>query len=56
MCCIFCYNGLVKVSYSIIEARKWLLSYCKTNEISTLKKHVDMDHAIVQKGLKKNQT
>lgn len=38
MCCIFCYNGLVKVSNSRTKARKWLILYCKTDEIPTSKK------------------
>lgn len=52
MCCTFCYNGLVKVSNSKTKARKWLISYCKTNELPTSKKHVDMDHAIFAKRFK----
>jgi hypothetical protein len=52
MCCIFCYNGLFKVSNSRTKTRKWKFSYCKIDEIPTSKKHVDMDHAIVAKRFK----
>jgi hypothetical protein len=46
MCCILCYNGLVNVFNSRLQAIKRLISYYK---ITHVKKHVDVNDVIVVK-------
>lgn len=41
MSCILCYNSAMKVSNTKTKSRKILISYLKTNQITTIKKHVD---------------
>jgi hypothetical protein len=41
MHCILCYQEFVIGINSKIEARKGLITYYKTNGITSLKKHVD---------------
>jgi hypothetical protein len=54
MCCILCYNSLLDVSSLITtQARKWIISYYKINVIMTLKKHMNADHVVIKKKLKK---
>jgi hypothetical protein len=43
----FCDNGQVNASNPRTQIRKELISYYKTNRITSLKKYVDVDHAIV---------
>jgi hypothetical protein len=49
MHCILCYQELVIAINSRIQARKGLISCCKTNGITSLKKHVDVEHLIIAK-------
>jgi hypothetical protein len=43
----FCDNGQVNASNPRTQIRNELISYYKTNGITSLKKYVDVDHAIV---------
>ncbi len=49
MHCILCYIGPINASNLRTETRKKLISYYKTNWITSLKKHVDAHHTIVSK-------
>jgi len=49
MCCNLCYQELVIGINSRTQARKGLISYYKTNGITSLKKHVDAKHTIIVK-------
>ncbi len=49
MCFILCYQELVTGINSSIQARKGIISYYKTNGITSLKKHVDVEHIIIVK-------
>jgi hypothetical protein len=44
-----CYNGPINAPNSKTQAKKALISYFKTNEITNLQKYVDVNHAIVSK-------
>jgi hypothetical protein len=52
MCCILCYGRLV--GHAILEPKrklkKSLVSYFKSNGITTLKKHVDANHKLIVKN------
>ncbi len=52
MHCIICYQELVIGINSRTQARKGLISYYKTNGITSLKKHVDVEHTIIAKKFK----
>jgi len=45
MRCLFCYNNPMHALNLNTKERKILITYYKTYGISTLKKHVDNDHA-----------
>jgi hypothetical protein len=47
MCHVFCYKKLVIGINPRIQARKGLISYYKTNGITFLEKHVDVDHSFI---------
>jgi hypothetical protein len=49
MHCIFCYQKPVIGIYLRTQTRKGLISYYKTNGITSLKKHVDAKHTIIAK-------
>ncbi len=50
MCCILFYNSLLDVSSLITtQAKKWIISYYKTNGIMTLKKHMNVNHVAIAK-------
>jgi hypothetical protein len=49
MHCIFCYQKLVIGIYLRIQTRKGLISYYKTNWITSLKKDVDAKHIVIVK-------
>jgi hypothetical protein len=49
MYCTFCYNDLFNAFNQKTQARKGLISYYKTNSITSIKKHVDEIHVIVAK-------
>jgi hypothetical protein len=49
MCCIICYQEPIIGINLKIQARKGLISYYKTNEITSFKKHVDVDHNLIAK-------
>ncbi len=48
----FCDNGQVNESNPRTQLRKELISYYKTNGITSLKKYVNVDHVIVAKTFK----
>jgi hypothetical protein len=52
MCCILCYQEPIIGINSKIQKRKELISYYKTNEITFLKKHVDVKHIVIAKLFK----
>jgi hypothetical protein len=47
MHCIFCYKNPVIGINPRTQARKELISYYKTNGITSLEKHVDVDHSFI---------
>jgi hypothetical protein len=47
MHCILCYQNPIIGIHPIIKARKWLISYYKTNGITFILKHVDVDHSFI---------
>lgn len=48
MCCMFCHNNIVNAYNMIItQVRKWMISYYKTNEITTLEKHVNANYVVI---------
>jgi hypothetical protein len=49
MHCIFCYQKLVIGIYLRTQTRKGLISYYKTNGITSLKKDVDAKHTVIAK-------
>ncbi len=49
MKCILCYNCLILVCNSRTQVNKGLILYNTTNGITTLKKHVNVDHSIIAK-------
>ncbi len=49
MRCMLCYQNPVIGINSRTQARKSLIFYYKTNGITSLKKHVDVDHTIIAK-------
>ncbi len=53
LCCILCYQILVCGINPKIQARKRLISYYKTYGITSLRKHVDVNHMLIAKKLKK---
>jgi hypothetical protein len=53
MRCLFCYNNPMHALNLNTKERKLLITYYKTYGISTLKKHVDNDHATIVKNLRK---
>jgi len=54
MCCILCYNSLLDASSLITtQAKKWIISYYKTNGIRTLKKHMNAKHVTIAKKFEK---
>jgi len=53
MCCIFCHDNLVNAINTITQFRKSLISYYKTNGITSLKKHVDVDQGQIVKIFEK---
>jgi hypothetical protein len=51
MRCLLCYNAHVNVSNPRMQARKGLISYYKTNNITSLKKHVDANQYLIFKKI-----
>jgi len=49
MCCILCYQKFITRINSKTQTRKGLISYYKTNGITSLKKHVDVKHIVIIK-------
>jgi len=45
MCCILCYNSPILNLNPKIQARKKLIIYNTINGITTLKKHVNLNHS-----------
>ncbi len=56
MICFFCQPKLIETCNKRIKSRKDLISYYKTNEITSLKNHVDTHHAVFYKKLKNKST
>jgi hypothetical protein len=54
MDCILYYQELVIGINSRIQAKKGLISYYKTNGITSLKKHVDAEHSVIIKMFEEN--
>jgi hypothetical protein len=48
MHCIFCYNSPILISNPKTHARKGLIMYNTTNGITTLKKHVNTNHFVIE--------
>jgi hypothetical protein len=47
---VFYYNGLVDAFNLVkIQAKKGIKSYYKTNIVTSLEKHVDVDHVVIVK-------
>ncbi len=55
MRCLLCYNALINVSNPKTNARKGLISYYKTNGITSLKKHVDVNYHLISKNFEEVQ-
>jgi hypothetical protein len=53
---ILCYDNAINIPNEIIKEIKGLIIYYKTYGIIILKKHVDVNHFIIVKKLKKNLT
>jgi ribosomal protein L16 Arg81 hydroxylase len=53
MCCIFCYQNPVIRINPRTQVRKGLISYYKTNGITSLKKHVDANHFFIAQMFEK---
>jgi len=51
MHCILCYQKLIIGINLKTQARKRLISYYKTNGITSLKQHVDVEHTIIAKKI-----
>jgi hypothetical protein len=49
MCYILCEDILVNATNPRTQFKKGLISYYKTNGITSLKKHVDVDHGQISK-------
>ncbi len=46
--CMFCHNNIVNAyNMIIIQVSKWMISYYKTNEVTTLKKHVNANYVAI---------
>jgi len=55
MRCLLCYNALINVSNPKTNARKGLISYYKTNGITSFKKHVDVNYHLISKNFEEVQ-
>ncbi len=55
MHCIFCYQELIIGIYLKTQTKKGLISYYKTNGITSLKKHVDAKHTNIAKMFEKKK-
>jgi hypothetical protein len=55
LCCIHCYQNSVIGINPKTQVRKGSISYNKTNGITSLQKHVDANHSLITKALKKKQ-
>jgi hypothetical protein len=53
MKCLFCYINPMHVPNPSTKERKSFITYYKTYGITTLKKHVDIDYALIVKILKR---
>jgi hypothetical protein len=53
MCCILCYQNPKIGINPRIQANKGLISYYKTNRITSFKKHVDVDHFFIAQRFEK---
>ncbi len=51
--CLLCSNAPMNVFNPRTQARKGLISYYKTNGITSLKKHVDVNHFLIYKKIEK---
>jgi len=51
MKCLLCYNALMNVSNPRRHARKGLISYYQTNDITSLERYVDDDHFLIYQKL-----
>jgi beta-lactamase class A len=47
MICIFCYDSLILNLNPKIQSKKGLIIYNTTNDIITLRKHVNVNHYII---------
>jgi hypothetical protein len=55
MKCLLFYNAPINASNPRTNARKGLISYYKTNNIMSLKNHVDVDHHLISKKFEEVQ-
>jgi hypothetical protein len=53
MQCIFCYKNPITTTNLRTQVKKRLIFYYKTNGITTLQKHVDVDHIVIAKRIEK---
>ncbi len=56
MICFFCYHKPIETCNKRTKSRKDLISYYKTNEITSLKNHVDAHYVVFYKKLKNKST
>jgi len=55
MKCLLCYNAPMNVSNPRTQARKGLISYYKTNGITSLKEHVHVNHYFISQKFEEVQ-
>lgn len=53
MGCIFCYNNSIFITDAKTQVREGLILYNTTNDITSLKKHVFVNHSNIAKMFEK---
>ncbi len=56
MICFCCCHEPIETCNKRTKSRKYLISYYKTNELTSLKNHVDTHHVVFYKILKNKST